>query len=77
MRKQSTSDMGLFSAMGKDERKFQLEQAFNSGKVVDVVDAMALLQLSRPTILKYAKELGFVLKDEYKDQMQTHQKKHQ
>lgn len=60
------ANLGLESSLKKDDRKFRLLNLIEQGKVVTVQSAVEALNLTRATILSYAKETGAVLYDEQK-----------
>lgn len=55
--------LGNESALGKDERLFKLRVGIENGRFVTVKSAMVELQLSKATIVKYARELNLPLLD--------------
>lgn len=64
--KNTNDKLGFESALGKDERVFQLRSGVSSGRIVTVTSACKELKLKRPTIIKYATENDITLFDDEK-----------
>lgn len=62
----SMSNMGLSSALGKDERIFALITAFDKNEIFTISSAAEKLQVTYQTAKKYAKEANLKLYDDLK-----------
>ena len=58
------SNMSLSMSIGKDERKFRLEQEIRAGKTLTVSSCARSMELSKNTIRTYLKEMNIAIYDD-------------
>lgn len=63
MNKQQLNRFALSSSMDRDERIFNLKMLLENKKVRTVQSAMKQLNVSKPTVLSYLKELNIAIVD--------------
>ena len=62
-------NMSLAMSMGKDERKFRLEQEIRARRALTVSSCARIMELSKNTIRTYLKEMNISIYDDENKEM--------